>query len=225
LKVHSSECYLIEDKDDSISDEENTPKVDNIEVPMTTPEPERDPPTTTFVMNSSILIQFQVYRPYLPRPAVQPPHFDSPRPVDPVPLVETPHAAETPVSVPTVAPEPIVVPTTAPDIVEAAPTEESSPAQPVDETASEDSDDTLIVDNQPGSSTEAEGVKRRWFREEMRQSPVRSFQYFADDRNVMATGPLEKKAFLTSRQVRLFLRSQMIRPFPPTKSLTKTQSL
>lgn len=74
----------------------------------------------------------------------------------------------------------------------------TSPPEPADSEASQDessADDKLdgsIVVVKNAMNVDEEIIKRRWYREEMRQSPVSELHYSANDRNAMVLGLLRR---------------------------------
>lgn len=122
-----------------------TPRVASIEAPVT---------TGTIVMDASVSISFNIYRPYIRRPTKVQSSVDS--------------SSHSPESLAVAGILSNTVSTLLPGSIE-------SPVSivPEDEIATDDkSDVSLLVVNSATALDEMENVKRRWFREEMRQSLV-----------------------------------------------------
>lgn len=108
----------------------------------------------SLIVDTLLSVSFSVYRPYFRRP------------------IEVQSSATSTVSGPEKSPIPdISNGTVAPSLPE--PVESPSSTAPQDEITSDDkSDDSVVIVKSAAAIDEMEGVKRRWFREEMRQSPV-----------------------------------------------------
>ena len=108
------------------------------------------PKGRTVLIDATVSIAFSVYRPYI-----------HPLQVDPLPTVTE---VTTPLSVPADPSVPPISPTSVDEATEEDKLEDSV-----------DSEDSVEVVKEPIPTTdEMEGVKKRWFREEMRQSAVLS---------------------------------------------------
>jgi hypothetical protein len=111
------------------------------------------------VLDGSIMISFNVYRPYIhPRAETAP-----------EPAVAKEESSSTQVTSETIEGNAETTKTTTTTTTTAETITTTDDAIPDDS-----SDVTFVVEQGPHSSFEMEGVKRRWFREEMRQSPVSS---------------------------------------------------
>ena len=103
----------------------------------------------TIVVNASLT--FNVYRPYIRRSV----NVDSPPPV----TTEKPHIPDIEQDITKSIPE--------------DPFQSTMAVEPQEELTPDDrSDGSVVLVKAATSNEDADGVKRRWFREEMRQSPV-----------------------------------------------------
>jgi epidermal growth factor receptor substrate 15 len=127
---------------------------------LTTPALVANPsPSRNIVLDGSIMISFNVYRPYIHRRTE----------TSPEPAVTKEESSSTQVTSETIEGNAETTKTTT------TTTTTTETITTTDDAATDDSSDaTVVVEQGAHSSFEPEGVKRRWFREEMRQSPVSS---------------------------------------------------